>query len=130
MFQKSGVFILQPRSSTRRWLMSDDWWLWIFFSWFIFMYTYFVWILIRTLSMNPISPRNFVGEGIIILAMRCSHLPPIYLKIETHQYCQIWNPIDFQGQRSRSRSNFYCITSLWTLESTSFNGFWLNLVHN
>jgi TRAP-type C4-dicarboxylate transport system substrate-binding protein len=24
MFQKSGVFILQPRSSTRRWLMSDD----------------------------------------------------------------------------------------------------------
>jgi hypothetical protein len=28
---------------------------------------------------------------------------------------RIWNHIDFQGQRSRSRSNFYCITSLWTL---------------
>ena len=27
----------------------------------------------------------------------------------------IWNPLDFQGQRSRSRSNFYRITSLWTL---------------
>ena len=25
---------------------------------------------------------------------------------------RIWNPIDFQGQRSRSRSNFYRITSL------------------
>jgi hypothetical protein len=26
-------------------------------------------------------------------------------------------------------SNLYCVTSLWTLESTSFNGFWPNLVH-
>jgi hypothetical protein len=38
---------------------------------------------------------------------------------------RIWNPIDFQGQRSRSLCQmFYRITSLWTLESTSSNGFW------
>ena len=45
---------------------------------------------------------------------------------------RIWNPIDFQGHRSKvnvTESNFYPVTSLWTLESTSFNGFWPNLVH-
>ena len=45
---------------------------------------------------------------------------------------RIWNPIDFQGHRSKVKvtgSNFYRITSLWTLESTSFNVFWPSLVH-
>ena len=45
---------------------------------------------------------------------------------------RIWNPIDFQGHRSKvnvTESNFYPVASLWTLESTSFNGFWPNLVH-
>jgi hypothetical protein len=45
---------------------------------------------------------------------------------------RICSPIDFQGHRSKVKvtgSNFYHITSLWTLESTSFNGFWLNMVH-
>ena len=43
---------------------------------------------------------------------------------------RIWNPIDSQGQRSRSPGQiFYSIVSLWTLESTSFNGFWPSLVH-
>ena len=45
---------------------------------------------------------------------------------------RIWNPIDFQGHRSKVKvigSNFYRVTSLWTLESTSFNGFSPNLVH-
>jgi hypothetical protein len=44
---------------------------------------------------------------------------------------RIWNPIDFQGHRSKVKvtgSNFYRVTSLWTLEST-FNGFSPNLVH-
>ena len=39
---------------------------------------------------------------------------------------RIWNPIDFQGHMSKIKvtgSNFYRITSLWTLESTSLNGF-------
>jgi hypothetical protein len=39
---------------------------------------------------------------------------------------RIWNHIDFQGCMSKINvigSNVYRITSLWTLESTSFNGF-------
>ena len=36
---------------------------------------------------------------------------------------RIWNPIDFQGQ-----GQIYHIASLWTLELTSFNGFWPYLV--
>jgi hypothetical protein len=34
------------------------------------------------------------------------------LKLGTYLVLKrIWNPIDFQGQRSRSRSNFYPVTS-------------------
>jgi hypothetical protein len=51
-----------------------------------------------------------------IVISRINILQWILTKLGTYLVLKrIWNPIDFQGQRSRSRSNFYCITSLWTL---------------
>jgi hypothetical protein len=41
-------------------------------------------------------------------------------------YLDLWDYVDFQGRMSKIKvtgSNFYRIISLWTLESTSFNGF-------
>jgi hypothetical protein len=42
---------------------------------------------------------------------------------------RVWNLIDFQGQRSRSLKFLLCNILVNPLESTSFNGFWPNLVH-
>jgi hypothetical protein len=39
---------------------------------------------------------------------------------------KIWNPIDFQGHRVKFLLHNILVN---TLESTSFNGFWLNLVY-
>jgi hypothetical protein len=41
---------------------------------------------------------------------------------------RVWNPIDFQGQ-SHWVNFLPCNILVNTLESTSFNGFWPNLVH-
>jgi hypothetical protein len=60
---------------------------------------------------------------------RINILQWILIKLGTYLVLKrIWNPIDFQGQRHRVKFLPHNIL-VNTLESTSFNGFWLNLVH-
>ena len=51
----------------------------------------------------------------------------IFTKLDTYLVHQkIWNPIDFQGQKSRPPGHFFLphITLMNTLESISFHEFW------
>ena len=75
-----------------------------------------------TYSLSTYYPlANEVARGYSNATVRhnpCEHsriniLQWILTKLGTYLVLKrIWNPIDFQGQRSRSRSNFYRITSL------------------
>ena len=63
----------------------------------------------------------------ILVNTRINILQWILTKLGTYLVLKrIWNPIDFKDHMSKIKvtcSNFYRITSLWTLESTSYNGF-------
>ena len=80
---------------------------------------------------NPSVRPSF--RNILVNTLRIKILQWILTKLGTYLVLKrICNPIDFQGHRSMVKvtgSNFYHVTSLWTLESISLNGFWLNLVH-
>jgi hypothetical protein len=63
----------------------------------------------------------------ILVYTRINILQWILTKLGTYLVPKrIWNPIDFQDHMSKIKvtgSNIYRTPSLWTLESTSFNGF-------
>ena len=63
----------------------------------------------------------------ILVNTRINILQWILTKLGTYLVLKrIWNPIDLHGRMSKIKVtgwNFYRITSFWTLESTSFNGF-------
>jgi hypothetical protein len=52
----------------------------------------------------------------------------ILTKLGTYIVLMSLQPYWFSSSKVKG-SNFYHITSLWTLESRSFNGFWPNLAH-
>jgi hypothetical protein len=75
--------------------------------------------------------RDIVTRLSVSLSHPCEHsriniLQWILTKLGTYLVLKrIWNPIDFQGQGQILPHNIL----VNTLESTFFNGFWLNLVH-
>ena len=102
-----------------------------------YKYMYYVW---RSIAWFFYPLANEVAKEYSNDTVRPSHpcehsriniLQWILTKLGTYLILKkIWNPIDFQGQRSRSRVKFLPHNILVnTLESTSFNGFWPNLVH-
>ena len=65
----------------------------------------------------------------ILVNTRINILQWIFTKLGTYLVLRrIWNPIDFQGQCHWVKF-LPCNILVNTLESTSFNGFWPNLVH-
>jgi hypothetical protein len=81
------------------------------------------------------SPTKLRGDIVTLPSIRhnpCEHsriniLQWILTKLGTYLVLKkIWNPIDFQGHRVKFLPHNILVN---TLESTSFNGFWLNLVH-
>jgi hypothetical protein len=99
-----------------------------------------IWFIDRPILLALYYPlANEVARGYIVTLPSVCHNPCEHSRINILQWIltklgtylvltRIWNPVDFQGQSHRVKYLPHNIL-VNTLESTSFNGVWLNLIH-